>query len=152
MTTVKPPYFRFPLIWRSIALAMLAITVWLSLAPRIPQIAASVLPWDKAQHVLAYACLMWWCAQAFRKCSPLLWIVLLFLMGVSLELLQHQTAARHLDLKDVIANSIGVLLGFLLWLTPLGGTLQAIDSWAARRLALVDGFESGHVGSQAKKP
>lgn len=132
MTIEKSISLRHPLLWQALALVMLASTVWGTLAPNLPQVTVGISLGDKAQHAIVYACLMWWCLQAFQRCGPLCWTAVLFLMGGSLEMLQHQTGSRHMEFADMIANGVGILVGFLLWLTPLGRTLQAAELWFLR--------------------
>ena len=132
MTIEKSIPLRHPLLWQALALLMLGSTVWATLAPRPPHLAIGILGWDKAQHAVVYACLMWWCVQAFQRCGLFFWAAILFLMGGSLELLQNQTGSRHMELTDIVANGVGILVGFLLWLTPLGRTLQAAELWFTR--------------------
>jgi hypothetical protein len=134
MTIEKSISLRHPLIWQAGALLMLALTVWATLTPHLPKVTVEFqfLAWDKAQHAIVYACLMWWCSQAFQKRGPLCWAAILLLMGCTLELLQHQTAARHMEFDDMVANGVGVLVGYLLWLTPLGRGLRTVELWFSR--------------------
>jgi len=44
-------------------------------------------------------------------------------MGISLEFLQDWGGVRHFEVNDMIANSSGVLLAWVLVLTPFPGLL-----------------------------
>ncbi|MGX2041772.1 hypothetical protein ACWJKU_16820 [Methylocaldum sp. MU1018] len=105
---------------------MVATVVWLSLTPDPPQPPTPWLAWDKAQHALAYASLMYWFRQAFLPGWR--WPAFLVSLGVGLEFLQGLGGARTFDPIDMVANGIGVCLGFLLSQTPLGRLLTKIDA------------------------
>ena len=88
---------------------------------------------DKLYHVLGHAALAgyftglvprrnWWKIFA--------WLVL---MGVSIEFAQHyMNLGRHGDVIDVIANSLGALLGLLLGLIGLA-RWPTLVAWVLRR-------------------
>lgn len=80
---------------------------------------------DKWSHLLAYGGLMFWFGGLFPGVIRQLQIALAFIaMGVALEFLQRETGYRSFDLADMVANSIGVLLGWGLVRTPLGRLLS----------------------------
>ncbi len=84
---------------------------------------------DKIAHLMGYAILMFWWAQLVtRKRWKLAVAVILF--GIVIELLQGLTPHRQPDVLDALANSGGVLLG---WLTAhhlpnLPGRLAALPA------------------------
>lgn len=53
--------------------------------------------------------------------------VCLILYGVLLELLQGLTGYRMMDSMDMLANSLGVVTGLLVWLTPLPRWLRDVE-------------------------
>ena len=76
---------------------------------------------DKWSHLLAYGGLMFWFGGLFSDAIRQLQIALaLIAMGVALEFLQRETGYRSFEVADMVANSIGVLLGWGLVRTPLG--------------------------------
>lgn len=86
---------------------------------------------DKWQHILAYFVMMSWFSQLLvRKTLLITAAFCFFAMGVVLEFLQGLTGYRSLDYFDVLANSIGILLGLGLAFTPLSRVL----SWGDRRV------------------
>jgi hypothetical protein len=103
---------------------MVFAVAWLSLTPHPPEPPA-FLVWDKAQHALAYACLMVWFRLAFAKRWR--WPAFLLGLGIGLEFLQGLGGARTLDPSDMIANAVGVGLGLMLAATPLGKLLAMVD-------------------------
>jgi glycopeptide antibiotics resistance protein len=49
-------------------------------------------------------------------------------MGVGLEFLQGWTGYRFFDVRDMVANGSGAMLGFLLVLTPFGRMFILIET------------------------
>jgi hypothetical protein len=114
----------FPVAWQAIGWGMVCLVVYLTLTPK-PPVVPGFLGWDKAQHFVAYAGLMWWYRQAFSK--HLGWIVFMVVLGVGLECIQGLTDYRFFDYYDMVANTIGVALGIILAATPLGQVLSFVD-------------------------
>lgn len=82
---------------------------------------------DKWSHFLAYGGLMFWFGLLFSKPIGRLRIALgLIAMGVALEFLQRETGYRSFDVLDMAANSVGVLLGWVLVRTPLGSLFPGL--------------------------
>ncbi|MGY6215906.1 VanZ family protein [Methylolobus aquaticus] len=119
---------RFPRLWQGVGWVMVVVVMWLSLTPHPPQ-PPSLLAWDKAQHLTAYAGLMFWFRQAFAPHWR--WPAFLLGLGITIELLQGFTGARVADLFDIVANGLGVAIGLILAQSPLGRMLAAVDSWLA---------------------
>jgi hypothetical protein len=116
---------RFPRLWQGLGWVMVVIVMWLSLTPHPPQ-PPSLLGWDKAQHLTAYAALMFWFRQAFAPHWR--WPAFLLGLGIAIEFLQGFTAVRVPDGFDIFANGLGVALGLILAQTRLGRMLAAIDA------------------------
>lgn len=114
---------------------LVATVIVLTLMPKPPRLPFFLLDWDKAQHLLAYAGLMFWFRQAFARRWR--WIGFLIGLGVSLEYIQGWTGFRQFDYDDMLANSLGVLAGLLLAATPLGRLVPWLDRRLAPRLATV---------------
>ena len=99
----------------------------------------SLLGWDKAQHLLAYAVLTWWFSQAFPRRTRS--VLALLALGVGLEFLQALTPYRMFDYADMGANVLGLVLGLALTTTVLGRTIawgdrraqHLLDDWRGRR-------------------
>jgi hypothetical protein len=123
---------HFRRLWQRIGWGLVGMVVWLSLTPHPPE--PPVFPvWDKAQHALAYACLMLWFRQAFS--SRWHWPVFFLLLGTGLEFLQDLGGVRTFDPSDMLANSLGVCFGWILGRTPLGRMLAGIDRLLAEAKA-----------------
>lgn len=68
---------------------------------------------DKSGHLLAYGVLMFWFAQVYAKRANRLGIALaLLLLGCTLEIVQL-TVDRYFEYADMLANAVGILLGWL---------------------------------------
>ena len=107
-----------------IAAALLAIWVgcllWSSLASNLPAL-PHILAWDKLQHFLAYAILMFFSGRFLHllyKNRLKGWIVgFIFTLGfgILMEIGQETiTTSRHADGADIIANALGA--GLVLFL------------------------------------
>ena len=119
---------RFTWFWKSLAWGMLLVVATLTLTPRPLRIDLPLLSWDKAQHSIAYAALMWTFLQAWEGSHVLRWAILLLLAGVVLEILQGLMGVRFMEYFDMLANSLGVLLGYAAWRTPLGRGFRRIEA------------------------
>ncbi len=126
VTRIKPLHYRRS--WLTLWLLAIVMVIALSLLPsnNLPQVQVGN---DKLHHLLAYAALMFGAVQLFAAPRLLLGIaVLLLLLGGGLEYLQAGMASgRHADWGDMLANTLGVLLGFTSQLTPWRDLLLRID-------------------------
>lgn len=96
--------------WRVLGWLGIAITLVVSLMP--PALGDSSGHADKIVHLFGYAMLtFWWAQLVTRQRWKLAITVVLF--GIAIELLQGLTPARQPDLLDALANSCGVLFGWL---------------------------------------
>lgn len=70
---------------------------------------------DKYEHVLAYAPLMFWfCLLYARNGTRLAYAALWIAMGIALEFAQGETDYRNYEVFDMVANTLGVLIGWAL--------------------------------------
>ncbi len=99
--------------WFAIGLLLTMLVVYLSLANiDLPQVPSGI--GDKVNHMIAYGVLYGWFGQLFsNRPNRLIIAVSLVLLGLLMELMQGQTEHRFFDLKDAVANTLGVLLGWL---------------------------------------
>ena len=90
-----------------------AAIVWLSLVPAQPML--DVDHGDKAGHLAAYGLLMFWFAQLYARARARIAYAAGFIaLGVALELAQGALGYRSFDLADILANMLGVALGWAL--------------------------------------
>lgn len=94
---------------------MVAVIVWLSLTPAPPQLEFKL--GDKLGHFLGYGTLMFWFGQLYRRFWERLAYGSGFIaLGLALEALQGILGYRSYDVFDLLANTLGVLIGWALTL------------------------------------
>lgn len=124
--SLKP--FRRPALWAALWCAAVAATVIGSLMPATD---LGDLPTgsDKYQHFLVYALLAAGAVQLYPRWPSLLSVgIALVLMGIGLEYAQGAfTADRMMDRMDALANTLGVIAGLALQLTPWRDLLLRFD-------------------------
>lgn len=112
--------------WYGLGVLMLATVAVLSL---IPISAESVPGGDKLAHLVTYAVLGAWFSLLADRASRLGWSVAgLIGFGILMEGLQALTGYRFAEWADVVANTSGVLLGTLFYLTPAPALLRFFDA------------------------
>jgi len=108
-------YFRW---WLALGWLIVIAVIFLSLLSKVP-INISLQFSDKIGHFIAYAVLMGWFVQLFQSRGVLmLHAALLVGMGIGLEFAQEYRS-RHFEYADMVANTIGVLFGLSMLLTPM---------------------------------
>lgn len=98
--------------WRGAFWLCLLIVLALALLPPAPYLPTTL--WDKANHVLAFAVLALLGCGSYRDRTAAVLLGLLA-YGGAIELLQALTPYRTGEAMDLVANAVGVLLGW-----PLG--------------------------------
>ncbi len=127
---VEPcPRLKLRFIWLSIGYALVFVVVYLSITSN--PIKNLGIPYqDKVFHALAYFGLMSWFVQIYHDKFQRNMIAIIFLsMGVLMEYIQSFEPTRMADIKDVLANIVGVGLGFLLAQTTLKNVLVKLEKW-----------------------
>jgi VanZ family protein len=98
--------------WRAGGWLLIAAIIFLSLTPH--PIEFNIPNGDKLNHLLAYATLMAWWSQLHVSSAKRLRLALsLTALGIAMELAQGYTPTRQPDILDALANTAGVLLGWL---------------------------------------
>ncbi|WP_374604676.1 VanZ family protein [Arenimonas sp.] len=119
--------FRFPGLWLGLWLLGWLLCVVLSLMPSVnlPGPAHS----DKIGHFLAYFSLTAWAVWTFRaRRAHLLAALALVGLGIAMEFAQaNLTRVRLGDVRDALANTLGVAVGLSLTFTPLQFLLERVD-------------------------
>jgi VanZ family protein len=119
---------RLQRIWILLGWGWVTLVIYLSLtaSPPIPDV--EPFKWDKFNHFLAYGWLMFWFAQIYHRTPARIGFALLFIaMGVGMEFLQGLGQTRHFEYADMLANTIGVLVGYVLTLGSLRFILSQIE-------------------------
>ena len=117
---------RYPKVWSVLGWLLVLVVVVGSLLPGQAVSAVSLFN-DKAQHALAYCVLTLWFTGFYRR-GLYPWIaIVLFGLGVALDLLQGLTKTRSLEWLDVGANLTGIVVGLVLAASLLGGWCQRVE-------------------------
>ncbi len=91
--------------------AWAAAIVWLSLTPSPPKVDFEQS--DKLGHFVAYGWLMlWFCFIYAGTKARSAYAVGFIAMGVGLEFIQRTLGYRTYEVLDMVANAVGVLLGW----------------------------------------
>ncbi len=124
--SLKP--FRRPWLWAVLWCGCVAGTVVASLMP-VPDLGRLPSGGDKVEHFLTYAVLAAGAVQLYPRWRSLLSVgIALVLMGICLEYAQGAfTAYRMMDRADAFANTLGVIAGLGMQLTPWRDLLLKID-------------------------
>ena len=119
MKPVVLPELRLRRFWFSIGVAIAVVVAVLCLAPgrSIPDVNVS----DKIKHFAAFAMLAFWFGSILVR-RDLLWLALALLtFGALIEVAQElMRLGRNGEVRDLIADALGMLLGLAVALTPLG--------------------------------
>ena len=113
--------------WIALGMVIIAAIWILSLIPNPPQI--GVEGEDKAGHFVAYGILMLWWSQILIRSNDRLIIAAAFVtMGIVIEFVQGWTGWRTFEVADMVADAIGVALGWSIACTPAGSILARFES------------------------
>ncbi len=117
------PNLKYRNFWLLMGFVWIGLDIFLSLMHNPPQI-LDVRMADKVEHFAAYALLMFWFCQIFWELPQQLKIAIaLAALGVSMEIVQGMEGFRVFEYADMLANTIGVLIGWGLGKTVLKQSL-----------------------------
>jgi VanZ family protein len=102
---------RYRSAWLGGGWLLVTLVSVLSLMPNPPE-PFTFSYFDKVEHGMAYAALSWWFCQLYLGARQRV-VLALIAMGVVIEILQGLSGYRYFEYADMLANSTGVLLGFL---------------------------------------
>ena len=103
---------RLHTLWLWIGWAVVLSVVYLSLTPQ--RISLPIAQGDKVGHLAAYAALMLWFAQLYSSANRRLTLAGAFLaLGIGLEFAQLLTDTRTFEIADMLADGVGVAIGWL---------------------------------------
>ena len=121
--------YRYRRLWSWLGWLMVVSVLVLSLMPLSVDLSEGR---DKVSHFVAYGSLMFWFGMLFPGWRNQVISALGFVaMGIAVEYLQRMTGYRSFDVADMVANAIGVTIGWVVVQTPLRRLLQ----WVEGRLA-----------------
>lgn len=122
-------YFR---LWLWLGMLGVAAVFVVSLIS-LPPIPGDIHFADKIGHTIAYAIMMHWFCRLYPASGKRLMLGTGFiLMGVGLEVLQGMGGVRSYEIPDMLANSLGVVLGALAAILFRFNILQQMDRLLAR--------------------
>jgi len=126
---VLRPELRYRRLWFSCGVLLAAAVTVVCLLP------SSDLPsfhlWDKLEHALAWISLAFWFGSVVVR-RDILWVgITLVALGGAIELLQGWMGlGRSADIFDLLADSVGISIGLLLVISPLG----RVPAWLESKL------------------
>ncbi len=71
--------------------------------------------WDKANHFIAFFTLFILLTLAYSSLNTLAKFLLLLAFGMQIEIVQSFIDGREFSLLDVVADSIGIIIGIFAW-------------------------------------
>ena len=117
---------RYSGIWYVLGAGLIAAVIVASLIP--DPLDTDIREGDKIAHLLAYGSMMFWFGMlGATSRARVAWAVALAALGVGLEYAQRMTGYRSFDVLDMVANTAGVGVGWLVAVTPAGRLLQWVD-------------------------
>jgi VanZ family protein len=122
------PALRFRALWLAIGYGLIALIVYLSLTSDPVDLDTGLPYQDKLFHMLAYFTVTAWFVQIFHARRHLnRWAIAFLCLGLSMEFVQSFEPTRTAEFADMLANTIGVTLGYALSATPLKYVLIRIE-------------------------
>ncbi len=122
------PDLKLRFLWLTIGYALVAMVIFLSLTSSPVDMELNLPYEDKFFHALAYFTLMAWFSQIYHDRFQRNMIAVVFVfMGVTLEYLQSFDQNRYSEFGDMVANSIGVALGFSIALSSAKNILVRVE-------------------------
>jgi len=98
-------------LWLAIGWGLVAAILWLSVTPRPPDL--GVEHGDKLGHFLAYGAVTLWFGQLYpRLATRAAYAAGFIAMGIALEFVQRWLGYRSFEVLDMVADAIGVALGW----------------------------------------
>lgn len=118
---------RYPLAWLFGGLFVMVVVLGLALAP-VNRVTAAWLLSDKLTHALAFSALMVWFCGVFRlPFTPVVAVGLLAFGGL-IEFLQGMLPYRSAEFRDLLADGVGIAVGWVLALIGLRFWTHWIES------------------------
>jgi VanZ family protein len=119
-------------LWITMSLVLLAAVLFASLQPDFgPVVPAN---FDKVEHLAAYVVLAVWFTGLVARGRY--WVVAggLLALGVLVEVLQGlMNLGRSAEVSDMLANTLGVVVGITISLRSTGGWAPRLESWLGRK-------------------
>jgi len=122
---------RYRKAWLFVGYSLVAFVVYSSLTSS--PVKVEVNNFDKYAHTFGYFVLMGWFVQLYQTPkSVFVCAVLFIIMGVGLEFIQGATGYRQFDIYDMMANTLGVLIAWVLSLTRFPCLLKYFEKYVIK--------------------
>jgi VanZ family protein len=132
VSAAAAPRLRWHVPWVVVGALIMAWVLWMALQPD-PGITLVIPQGDKVLHATTFTCLMGWWGNVYRSRRGRVGSALLCLaFGIFIEFAQWLDPPRDADVWDVVADSAGIALAWLLLRTPLARVLAGVEHLAAR--------------------
>jgi len=120
-------YLKWKYLWLIMGWGLIILVTTFSLSSTVPQTFDYKFS-DKIGHILAYFTLMGWFSMIYHQnFQRILLLLSFFLMGLLMEYLQSLTPTRYAEWQDLVANTIGIILAWLVMKTAVSRTLLKIE-------------------------
>jgi VanZ family protein len=120
---------QYPKTWLTLGWAMVLLSLWVCLVPTNTAVLVPLFELnDKFMHMFGYVVLMLWFSGIYPR-DRYRWIALaLFMMGIGIEVLQEwMSVGRSADVFDVVADTLGIAIGYIAAVRWLGGWVQRLE-------------------------
>jgi VanZ family protein len=118
-------WFHF---WHVLGWCWVIVAVYLFLAPNPPVPEMGFEYQDKLGHLVIYTVLMAWFGNLYHaRRTRIAYAVFFISMGVVLEFLQDLGQDRMFEYADMLANTLGVFLGYIITLGSMRHLLHSIE-------------------------
>ena len=122
------PELKLRFLWLAIGYALVVLVVFLSLSSNPVDTGLNFPYEDKFYHAFAYFTIMAWFSQIYHdKFQRNIIAVVLVFMGFTLEYLQSFDPKRFAEVGDMVANTTGVALGFIIAVSSAKNILLGIE-------------------------
>jgi hypothetical protein len=117
--------------WAVLGVLLMVAVAAIALLPATRHLTAMALALpegDKLLHMVAFAALMGWWGNLYRRPRPRLGVAAACLLfGLLIELAQWPHNPKDASVWDLAADALGLALGALLLRTPLAGVLARVE-------------------------
>ena len=116
--------------WQAAGWLGVGLIIFLSLTPAPPQI--DIENGDKLGHLAAYGLVTLWFAQPYTGLRQRIWLAIgMVALGIAMEYAQRATGYRTFEVADMVADALGVAIGWL----AAPPRLPNLLSWVEKRIA-----------------
>jgi VanZ family protein len=124
-------YLKYRSLWLFIGYTLIVILIYQTLTDSPVSVGVSVS--DKFMHTVGYFILMGWFVQVFHsKKQRFLWAIFFIAMGISMEFLQGLGGVRFYEVKDMLANGLGVVIAWVLSHTKFSNTILLFEKYVLK--------------------